>query len=196
MLRFLTILLSGLAALIVLVVVVGLFLPRTVHVERSVTIHASAEQIWPYLVSYHRFNEWSPWMDRDPDMTVEITGPESGVGTRMEWSGNDQVGTGAQEITAAEPYTRVETYLDFGSEGDAVAFFDLTPVENGTEVTWGFDTDFGWNIIGRYFGLMFDSFVGADYEEGLTNLRNVVEEQVSHPRDPDGNPMPLPGEEE
>ncbi len=31
-------------------------------------------------------------------------------------------------------------------------------------------------IIARYFGLMFDAWVGADYEQGLANLKRLVEQ--------------------
>lgn len=180
-------------ALILLPIIVGLFLPSTAHVERSITIQAAPEQIWPYVNGYTHFNTWSPWADRDPDAVYTISGSESGVGARYEWqSDQPDVGSGAQEIILSEPYTRVETLLDFGDEGTGVAYFDLTPVDGGTEVTWGFDTDFGWNLIGRYFGLLFDGFIGPDYEEGLSNLQATVEDYWSTPRNPDGEAMPLP----
>ena len=45
----------------------------------------------------------------------------------------------------------------------------------GTKITWGFDSDLGMNPIARWMGLMFDSWIGADYETGLANLKNLVE---------------------
>jgi len=168
-------LLMGLAVLI-LVIVAGAYLtPRNVHVERMVTIDAPAQAIFPYLNDYRRFTEWSPWADRDPNAVYSFEGPDTGVGARMSWSGNDQVGIGTQEIILSDSPNRLETHLDFGDQGEAVAFFDLHPVEGGTEVIWGFDTDMGLNPIARYMGLMMDSWVGGDYEEGLANLKAAVE---------------------
>ena len=40
---------------------------------------------------------------------------------------------------------------------------------------WGFDVELSRNPIERYFGLMFDSMIGADYERGLENLKKLVE---------------------
>ncbi len=172
--------LVGLVVLI-LVIVGGAYLtPRNVHVERTLTINASAEAIFPYLNDYRRFNEWSPWADRDPDAVYTYEGPPSGVGARMSWEGNDQVGSGTQEIILSDFPNRLETHLDFGAQGQAVAFFDLQPMEGATDVTWGFDTDMGLNPIARYMGLMMDSLVGADYEEGLLNLRDVVESNTAN----------------
>lgn len=181
---------------LVLVLVGGAYLtPRHVHVERTVTIYAPPEAIFPYINDYRAFNEWSPWADRDPEAVYQYSNPPYGEGATMTWSGNDQVGSGSQEITLSDYPTRLETHLDFGAQGDAYAFFDLQPTDEGTDVTWGFDTDMGMNPIARYMGLMMDGLVGADYEQGLLNLRDLVEDEVSVPRDPAGNPMDMPGGE-
>ena len=51
----------------------------------------------------------------------------------------------------------------------------------GSLVTWGFDTDvtegvgFVGGILGRYFGLFLDRWVGKDYEQGLADLKGFAE---------------------
>jgi len=170
--------LLGLVALVLIIVAGAYLTPRNVHVERTVTIDASAEVIFPYLNNYQHFYRWSPWSDRDPNATYAFEGPAEGVGARMTWSGNNQVGTGSQEITVSEFPNHLEAYLDFGGEGDAIAYFDLVPAEGGgTDVTWGFDTDMGMNPVARYMGLLMDKLVGADYQQGLENLRDLVESE-------------------
>lgn len=94
----------------------------------------------------------------------------------MTWASDDpDVGSGSQEITAVDPPGRIEVLLDFGDQGTADAFFDLEPADAGTRVTWGFDTDFGYNVIGRYMGLFFDQLLGPDYEKGLASLKTLAE---------------------
>jgi len=181
--------LVGFGVLILAIIAGAYLVPSDVHVERTVAINAPPEAIFPYINDYRAFNQWSPWADRDPDAVYEFSGPPAGVGATMSWSGNDQVGTGTQQITASTFPSHLETSLDFDDQGVATAFFDLTPTDEGTDVTWGFDTDMGMNPIARYMGLMMDSWVGADYEQGLMNLRDLVEDQTSVPRDPDGTPM-------
>ncbi len=51
----------------------------------------------------------------------------------------------------------------------------LAPEGNGTRVTWTLESAFGYDLAGRYFGLVLDKFVGADYEKGLAQLKAVVE---------------------
>ena len=64
-----------------------------------------------------------------------------------------------------------------GAQGTAVAGFTLEPEGEGTKVTWGFEADLGYNPVTRYMGLMFDSWIGADYEAGLASLKALVEGQ-------------------
>ncbi len=165
-----------------LVILVGVaaagayLLPREVAVSRTVTIEAPPEDVFVHINSLQAFHEWSPWAGRDPDMAVTFEGPETGVGNKMSWqSDQPDVGNGVQEIIALKENESVETALDFGDMGTATAEWQLAAAGGGTEVTWGFKTDMGMNPIGRYMGLMMDSWVGGDYEAGLANLKAAVE---------------------
>lgn len=162
--------------LVILLVAVAFVLPREIEVVRTTSINAPAEAVFPYVNSMQQTEAWSPWLDRDPDVQLSYSGPESGVGNRMEWaSDHPQVGNGSQEITQSVENERVVTALDFGDMGTAEAQFVLEDTGKTTGVTWGFVTDAGMNPIMRYMGLMMDRWVGADYEKGLANLKAVVE---------------------
>ena len=168
--------LLGLVVLAILLVLIGFLLPASAHVERSTLIEAPPATLFALVNGFRSFNEWSPWAERDPETEYLFEGPDSGVGAKMSWaSQNPQVGTGFQEITLSEPYSRVETHLDFGTQGTAEAYIAIDPAAAGTTVTWGFDTDFGMNLVSRYMGLMFDSWIGADYEAGLAKLEKLAE---------------------
>ena len=53
----------------------GLLLPSTTHVERSVVIERSPEQVFATLDSFERFNAWSPWAEYDPQARYTFDGP-------------------------------------------------------------------------------------------------------------------------
>jgi len=174
--KILKMLLIGLLALVALLVIVGLFLPSTLHVERSTVISAPQSTVFALVNGYARFNEWSPWARIDPQTNYTYEGPVQGVGAKQAWeSENSEVGVGSQVITASEPYRRVETELDFGSQGTAQAYFDLTAEGDATKVVWGFDTSFGYNLMFRYVGLFMDGMLGPSYEEGLAGLKKLAE---------------------
>jgi len=163
-------------------VVTGYLLPKQVHIERSIVIERPAPMLYELLNSYRYFNDWSPWAKRDPKAEFIVSGPESGVGARMSWVGDPQlVGSGWQEIVESQPYEQINIKLDFDAQGVADTGFVLKAQGDATEVTWFFDSDltegvnFMDSFLARYFGLLFDRWVGGDYEQGLANLKQFAE---------------------
>lgn len=168
--------LIGLVALVAVLAIVGMVLPRYVTVERDVIVQATPEAVYPHVASLQAFSEWSPWGDIDPDMVVAYSGPEIGVGNVMEWtSEHPNVGNGRQEILEVVENESVRTALDFGEMGTAEAWWRLTSEGTGTRVIWGLTADMGQGPVGRWVGLMMDGWVGADYERGLARLQGIVE---------------------
>ncbi|MBA4100505.1 MAG: hypothetical protein C0484_27490 [Rhodospirillum sp.] len=166
----------GLVTLIVLIVVIGFLLPRQVHVERSVVINAPQAQLFEALNGFKRFNEFSPWAALDPTTQYTYEGPENGVGAKMSWVSSDpDLGSGTNEIVESKAPDLIRTKLDFGGLL-AEASFTFAPADGATRVTWGFDGDLGNNPIMRFVGLMFDKWIGGDYEKGLARMKQVMEQ--------------------
>jgi uncharacterized protein YndB with AHSA1/START domain len=176
-----------LIAAIALIVVGGSFLlPAQAVVTRSIEIAAPPDKVFAIVGDLRRFNEFSPWADLDPNIKYTFEGPESGVGQKMNWtSDNADVGSGSQTITKSEPPNFVESALDFGMRGKSVVTWDLVPSTTGTKATWGFKADLD-GIPAKWFGLMFDRWIGADYEKGLAKLKAVAEKPAA------STPVPAP----
>src|SRR6516162_7256303 len=103
-------LLVFLFVLVVALIGVAFVLPGSAHVERSITIDRPASVVFAVLNSYRRFNEWSPWADKDPNAAYTVTGPVSGVGAKQSWHGDPKtVGSGSQEIVESKPNESVTT---------------------------------------------------------------------------------------
>jgi effector-binding domain-containing protein len=95
----------------------------------------------------------------------------------MSWSATEpRPESGSQTIVASTPYERVDVEMDFGGRGSAQVAYLMRPEEGGTNLTWSFDTDFGINLLGRYWGLLLDRQIGPLYAQGLTNLKRITEE--------------------
>lgn len=177
----------GLVILMAIAVAGAYFLPRYVEVSRSIDIDAPPSVVYPLVGDLRRTNEWSPWLELDPDVKITFTGPADGVGQTMRWESEDpKVGSGSQTLTRLEPNREVETALDFGEQGEATASFLLEPEGAATKVTWGLRMDLGLNPIARYFGLMFEKWIGADYEKGLAKLKTVAEAKTPPVPTPNG----------
>ncbi|MCA1798306.1 MAG: SRPBCC family protein [Xanthomonadaceae bacterium] len=171
---------GGVATLIILFVIVGLLLPRTVTVARVTTIEATASDVYVLVNSFERFSQWSPWQHLDPEQRIRLSGPTEGVGAEMTWASTDpSVGTGRQQIIANDPDRRVLVEFTFEEFPPARAEFTLVPDGAGrTVVTWTLVTDFGYHPVHRWVGLFFDSMVGPDYERGLVNLKALAESEA------------------
>ena len=168
----------------VIFIVVGFLLPGKVHVERSIKIDQPAFVVFGILNDYRYFKNWSQWSVRDPDVVYTISGSDGGVGQRLNWMGDPQlVGSGWQAIIANELDHQIDMELHFETQSVAYTRFVLKPDGNGSEVTWSYDADvaaelnFFEGFLSRYFGLLFDRWVGNDFEESLANLKRYAETQ-------------------
>lgn len=168
--------LLGIVGLVAILAVISQFLPGEVHVERQITINAAPEAVFPFVNSPKMTEKWSPWLERDPKTIVKYEGPAAGVGAKMAWqSDNREVGVGNLEIVESASNSLVRVALVFEGQGNATASYMLKDTGGGTELVWGFDTELGRNPVARYMGMMFENWIGADYERGLENLKKVVE---------------------
>jgi len=166
-----------LAALVAVVLVLATTKPDAFQVQRSATVSAPPDSVWPYLDDFHRWRAWSPWEGLDPVMTRTFSGADSGAGAIYAWSGNKKVGTGRMEITGAQSPTTLTIALDFLTpfESHNTTVFSLRPAGDSTVVTWtmtGPNTYFG-KVMSVFVSM--DRLVGKDFEAGLANLKTVVE---------------------
>ena len=175
--RILTVTFLGLLAVVAVLALVGLFLPSSAHVERSITIEAPQAAVFGLLNGFERAHEWSsPWRGFDPEARYALEGPTAGVGARVTWvSDHPRLGSGSEEITQSHPHSLVTSTLDLGGTVAAASSFSLEPAPGGTRLTWRLETDLGNNIVARYFGLGFDRMLGPDCELGLASLRELAE---------------------
>ena len=61
--------------------------PDQFRVERSATIQASPERIFPLINDFHRWQAWSPYERKDPAMGRSYEGPKTGEGAVYGWNG-------------------------------------------------------------------------------------------------------------
>jgi uncharacterized protein YndB with AHSA1/START domain len=163
-----------LIALIVLLLLAGFLLPSAFKAERSVTINAPAEKVYPLVANVKSWKQWTVWNQRDPNMEITYAGPESGVGAKWAWKSKSE-GNGGMEFTAAEPNKRLGYKLTMEGMNPSTGDVILTPAGNGTKVTWTMAGDAGMNPLTRWFGYFMDRLVGPDFEAGLANLKKLAE---------------------
>lgn len=168
--------LLGSVAAAVLVVALGLLLPRQVEVERSTVINAPAANVFALVNGFRSFNKWWPWISPGLDVEYIVEGPDFGAGSRLSWaSGNPQIGSGYHEIVSSEPYRRVASRLGLGETRTASVVYEIEAGDEGSAVRWSASMELGRGPVSRYLGLMYERWIGADFEVGLTNLAALAE---------------------
>ena len=178
-----------LGIIVILLLVISLFLPGKVHVERTEVIKADPMIIFNQVNDLKNWPKWAPWFDLDPNMVVSYEGADAGTGASYSWQGNKKVGAGKLTITDSKPVENINMKIDFTGHGSSAAAFKFNVVPEGTQVTWGMDMDMGMNPVGKYFGLVMDQMMGGDFENGLNELKKVSE-SYAPPVAPEINPMP------
>ena len=174
------------AAGLIVAVAIGLVVvvssqPAVTHVERSVTIDASPGDVFPFLNDYANWGEWSPWDDKDPDMTITMSTPSAGVGATYEWQGNQDVGKGRMEILASADGTSVTHDLHFMEpwESKAVVTHALVSGDDSVTMTWGMDTENGFMAKAMSLMMDMDAMIGPDFEHGLAMLKQAAEKAAA-----------------
>jgi hypothetical protein len=61
--------------LVVLLLVIGFFLPGTFTVVRSAEIAAPPDKVYALVADPRGWKQWSAWNRRDPTMQIDYSGP-------------------------------------------------------------------------------------------------------------------------
>jgi len=172
-------LLISLAIVAALFVGIGVVLPDSRHLSNSVETNRKTTIVFDTLNSLRRFDDWNPLVMKDPAMQVKLSGPEAGVGARLDYSSQeDGLGDGSWEIVKSVPGESVGYALtDIEPGNNKRTEFVLKKTGKGgrnIQITQRYDVDYGWNLIGRYAGLYVSSSVGEDMKLGLSRLSNML----------------------
>jgi hypothetical protein len=172
----LTIALAVVLGLVALVLAFAATKPSHFRWERSAQMNAAPAGVLAEITDFHRWAAWSPWEKIDPAMTRTHSGAPSGVGAVYEWQGNKKVGRGRMEVLEATQ-GKVTIKLDFFEPYEAhnLCEFSAEPKDGGTHVTWAMHgpTPFMSKVMQVFMNL--EKLVGKDFENGLANLKAVVE---------------------
>lgn len=174
--KFLKIIGIGIITIIAIVLITALFAPKTLHLEREITINAPKEKVWGNVNSLHALHTWSPWVEPDPNIKITYEGQDGTVGAVYKWIGNDDVGQGEQTITKIDAPNSIGSHVHFIKpfEGQADAFINLSEAGSATKVTWGFNSKYSYpmNIV---LLMNMDKMIGDTYSKGLNKLKTMCE---------------------
>jgi uncharacterized protein YndB with AHSA1/START domain len=149
---------------------VGFLLPGTWQAQRSATIPAPPERVFPLVDSPKSWGEWAPL----GDVQATFEGPEHGAGATRRWD-DPQVGDGVFTIVSAEADRSVAYHVAV-QKGKMTTDGTITlqPAAGGTLVTWTEHGDFGHNPMLGYIARNMDKTQGAEMEGALKTLAELA----------------------
>lgn len=165
------------AVLIVGVLAFTLAKPNTFRIERTATINAPPEKVFPLIDDFHNWTQWSPWENVDPSLKRSYSGAPRGQGAIYAWEGNDKVGSGRMEITQSAAPSKVILRLEFIKPFAAVntTEFTVTPNAAGSTVSWAM---FGpSSFMHKFMSTMFNmnDLLAKQFDSGLANMKAAAE---------------------
>jgi uncharacterized protein YndB with AHSA1/START domain len=169
----------AIGALVLLVLIVALFVPKAMKAEREIVIAQPNEKVFDYIRHLKNQDNYSKWANMDRAMKREYRGTDGTVGFVSAWdSDKDDVGKGEQEIKAIDPGKRIDFELRFLKpfKSTASAYMLTNAVDSShTKVTWGFSGNMAWPM--NIFRLFMDpeKAIGDDFSTGLGNLKAILE---------------------
>ena len=169
--------LVAVAAVVVIFLIAVALQPSEFKVERSATLRAPAPAAFAQVNDFQNWLAWSPWEKVDPALKRQYEGARAGTGAVYAWQGNKDVGEGRMTITDSRAGELVRIKLEFFKPFAAVndTVFTFKPSGDATAVTW---TMTGKNSFVSKAICMFvdmDRMVGGMFEQGLTQMKTVVE---------------------
>jgi len=166
----------------VVIVVLGLAAfvatrPAEFRVTRTASFAAPAPVVFAQVNELRKWEAWSPWAKKDPQMKQSYEGPAAGAGAVTSWVGNKDVGEGRMSIVESRPAELVRFKLEFFKPFAATNSAEFTFKEQGgrTAVSWSMSGRN--NFVGKAMSVVFDfdKMIGADFEAGLASMKTIVE---------------------
>jgi hypothetical protein len=161
------------ALVILLLVVVGFFMPTDYRVERSVVINASKAKVYEEMLKGDRLAQWMFIQDG-------------------RLSSFDGVLGGGDSVFITYDSTSDQGVLSLITASESVVRFDVRPkpkinlvhnqillseVEGGTLVNWIIDGDLSAGLLSPYLALFANDIAGNNFERSLNQLKMLIERQ-------------------
>jgi effector-binding domain-containing protein len=174
--KILKFLLYIILAVVVLIALAGIILPKEYYISSTEEINAPVHMINRNVSDFSQWTRWMPWKDEMPNMKLEMGDPYKGKDASYSWNAGKQ--EGSMRITAYEPSDSMRTAIDFGGRGTANGIWKFDPEGDKTKVTWGMETEakFPMNVL---FYFQQGSIKGM-FSKGLKNLEKTCLEDMAN----------------
>ena len=168
---------------IVLVLLAAVFVRKDYSVERQVTLNKPKKMVFDYVKYLKNQGKYSVWAKIDPNMKTEYRGTDGTVGFVSAWDSQVRdAGKGEQEITGIDDGKRIDYEIRFYKPMKSTdnAYMSFENVNDSvTNVKWVFYGKVKYPMNLSLLFMNMDAMLGKDLENGLGNLKTILENKNS-----------------
>lgn len=141
------------------------------HIDKSILINKSADEIYANISDFNNWESWSPWLILDNKTKVSV----AEGGKFYEWE-SAITGSGNMRVLSEDQEKRIDIQLTFLKPWKSTAnvAFTLNSKGESTEVHWIMNSKLPFFMF--FFKKMMEVFVGMDFSRGLIMLKEQMEE--------------------
>jgi hypothetical protein len=171
-------LLAGIAAIVLLVLMIALVVKKGYSVNREVIIDKPAPEVFNYVRLLKNQDHYSKFVMMDLNMQKAFRGVDGTEGFVYAWNGNKQAGEGEHEIKRIVDGRQIDTEVRFIRPFAGVGYTTMSTesVQDGqTKVRWSFTSEMAYpmNIMLQIMNI--EKLLGKDLEVSLDNLKRHLE---------------------
>lgn len=147
-------------------------------VSRTIVINKGKHEVFSYVRQLRKQHLWAPWFKKDPETTIKYKGDDGYEGAVLYWKGNRQVGEGTQEIVKINEGKLMEMKIFFVHpiKTLAMGYIAVKEIAPGkTKIVWGLRGNYKFpsSVITIFYSS--EKFLGTDLEQGLKDLKQILE---------------------
>jgi len=165
-----------LAAVVGLLLIIGLFMKKEHYVNREIIINAPRQKVFDYVKLLKNQDEFNKHAMAGPDRKREFKGTDGTVGYIYSWSGDKNAGVGEKEIKNIVEGKRIETEIRFVKPmavSASVIMETASLSAHQTKVNWSNAGTLPYPL--NIMIPMMEKSVAKDMDVSLGNLKNIME---------------------
>ncbi len=170
--------------LLLLILIIGFAIyvavqPSDYEVNRTRDMEAPAAMIFQNISDFKNWEEWSAWVENDPDLKITYPENTKGVGGNYSWEDKDGVGT--MRTIAMNPFEDIQQEMQFGDFEPSSIEWKFKSMDDGkTKVSWTMKSN-NVPFMFKAFATMsggYDNMIGPNFERGLEKLDSILSVQM------------------
>lgn len=160
-----------------LVMLAGFLLPAQFSAERSTTIDASEDIVFDTLATITTWPRWNPWLEGGKD-DGQITFGDTlqGEGSVVYMNKGESDVSKIRIVSVAPVRKEIDVQLQIAGQFNLAATIVVRQSNYGTLIEWREKGELGMNPVQRYIALAMPALLGKTIDQGLTNLKQILEE--------------------